>query len=138
MTAGPLHVLVVDDELLIRWALAEMLADTGHVVDEAGDAASARRAVADPHRRPDVVLLDYRLPDSNNLELLAAIRRDVPEAAVILMTAFGTPDVVQGALGLGAYRILAKPFELRDVAALVSEAHAASRPPAGGSWGIAR
>jgi DNA-binding NtrC family response regulator len=123
----PLRVLVVDDELLIRWSLVEALTERGHVVTEAGDAASARRIVGDAARRPDVVLLDYRLPDSDDLGLLAAIRREAPEAQVILMTAFGTPEVVTGALELGAYRVVGKPFDVDDLTALVSEAHAASR-----------
>ena len=126
-SSQPLHVLVVDDELLIRWSLAETLAGRGHVVTEAADAASARRIVGDATHRPDVVLLDYRLPDSDDLGLLATIRREAPDARVILMTAFGTPEVVQGALDLGAYRVVSKPFEVDDLAALVSEAHASAR-----------
>jgi DNA-binding NtrC family response regulator len=43
------------------------------------------------------------------------------------MTAFGTPEVVTGALELGAYRVVGKPFDVDDLTALVSEAHAASR-----------
>jgi len=122
-----LRVLVVDDELLIRWSLAETLTARGHVVTEAGDAASVRRIIQDATKRPDVVLLDYRLPDSDDLGLLATIRREAPDAQVILMTAFGSPEVVKNALELGAYRVVGKPFEVHDVAALVSEAHAATR-----------
>ena len=61
-----LRVLVVDDEPLIRWSLGETLEQSGHAVVEAGDAESAFRAVSagGPF---DVVLLDYRLPDSNDL-----------------------------------------------------------------------
>jgi len=72
------------------------------------------------------VLLDYRLPDSDDLELLATIRRGAPKAQVILMTAFGTPEVVQGALDLGAYRVVGKPFEVHALADLVTEADNAS------------
>lgn len=119
-----LRVLVVDDEVLIRWSLVETLTERGHVVTEAGDAASAIRAVSDEATRPDVVVLDYRLPDSADLSLLATIRRLAPEAPVILMTAYGTPDVVNGALTLGAYRVVSKPFEIHDLATLVAQAHA--------------
>src|SRR5438552_11226317 len=93
------RVLVVDDELLIRWSLAETLTACGHIVSEAGDAAATRRAIAS--ERPDVVLLDFRLPDSNDLGLLASIRHDAPGTQVILMTAFGTPELAKGALDLG-------------------------------------
>jgi DNA-binding NtrC family response regulator len=119
-------VLVVDDEPLIRWSLSETLEQSGHVVVEVGDGSSAVRSVSagEPF---DVVLLDYRLPDSNNLELLANIRTLAPAAAVIMMTAFGTPEVLAGALALGAYRVIQKPFEVHEVAALVLQAHAAPR-----------
>jgi len=117
------HVLVVDDELLIRWSLREVLADHGYSVTEAADGQSAIRSLTDGDGSPDVVLLDYRLPDSSDLVLLATIRKLAPQAHVILMTAYGTPEVTKGALDLGAYRVVGKPFEVQDVAALVQEAN---------------
>ena len=119
-------MLVVDDEPLIRWSLCETLEQSGHAVAEAGDARSAIQSVS-ADGPFDVVLLDYRLPDSNDLNLLATIRQLAPAAAVIMMTAFGTAEVVAGALGLGAYQVIPKPFEVHDVAALVLQAHAAPR-----------
>lgn len=125
--AETLDVLVVDDEPLIRWSLTETLAEAGHTVTEAGDRESVIRALSERPAPPDVVLLDYRLPDSNDLGLLETIRRMAPQAKVILMTAFGTPEVTSGALELGAYRVVSKPFEVHDLAALVLQAHS-SRP----------
>jgi two-component system response regulator GlrR len=121
------HVLVVDDEPLIRWSLAETLTHRGHIVTEAGDAGETLRVVTRDADRPDVVLLDYRLPDSNDLNLLAAIKRHVPDIPIILMTAFGTPDITAGALALGVYRVVSKPFEVQDLATLVQEAYASLR-----------
>jgi DNA-binding NtrC family response regulator len=123
-----LCVLVVDDEPLIRWSLTETLTEHGHVVTEAADAATARRRVSDPDSRPDVVLLDFRLPDSNDLGLLRAIRRAAPDAAIILMTAYGSPELMGEAMDAGAYCVVTKPFAVDDVARLVSEAHAATEP----------
>lgn len=123
--SAALRVLVVDDEPLIRWSLAQTLEDRGHIVTETEDAASTRAAIAQDF---DVVLLDYRLPDSDNLSLLAAIRDRAPGAQVILMTAFGSPEVVQGALDLGAYRVINKPFDMSAMADLVARAHAESTP----------
>ncbi len=125
MPNSPQRVLVVDDELLIRWSLGEALTAAGYSVIEGRDAAEARSALADRDCRPDLVLLDYRLPDSNDLGLLTAIRREAPTVPVILMTAHGTNDVVKGALDLGAYRVVSKPFEVQDMTALVAEALAA-------------
>ena len=121
-----LRVLVVDDEPLIRWSLVETLTARGHVVTEAGDAAATRRAIANAAECPDVVLLDYRLPDSNDLGLLRAIRHDSPRTQVILMTAHGTPELIEGALELGAYRVVSKPFAVDELADLVVEAHDAA------------
>ena len=117
------RVLVVDDEALIRWSVSETLTERGYEVVETSDANGARLAV-DDDRPFDVVLLDYRLPDSDDLSLLASIRKATPAPQVILMTAFGSPDVVRGALDLGAYRVIDKPFEMQAIADLVAQAHA--------------
>jgi len=118
------RVLVVDDEALIRWSVSETLIDRGYEVVETGDGRSARAAAADAADF-SVVLLDYRLPDSDNLSLLASLRSSLPDAQIILMTAFGSPDVVRGALELGAYRVVSKPFEMDAIADLVAQASAA-------------
>jgi DNA-binding NtrC family response regulator len=120
-----LKVLVVDDEPLMRWSVSETLTDYGYQVVETGDGRGARKAVGDASGEFDVVLLDFRLPDSTDLSLLASIRRMAPHAQVILMTAFGTPEVVRGALDLGAFRVVSKPFEMEAVADLVAQAYAA-------------
>jgi len=118
-----LRVLVVEDEALIRWSIAETLAHEGHTVMEAANAASAVKAMEEADEEIDVVLLDYRLPDSNDLALLANVRRLQPRSAVVMMTAYGTPEVTEGALALGAYRVVGKPFDMRALESLVVEAH---------------
>jgi len=117
-----LRVLVVEDELLIRWSIAETLADAGHTVIEAEDGGTALARLRDASEPIDVVLLDYRLPDSNDLSLLANIRW-LSQSPVILMTAYGTPEVWQGAHDLGVYTVMNKPFEMRDVEDVVVRAH---------------
>jgi DNA-binding NtrC family response regulator len=114
------RVLVVDDEALIRWSLTQTLEDLGFDVQQAstGSDALARIRSADF----DVVLLDFRLPDSNDLNLLMQVRELSPESSVILMTAFSTPEVAQGALAAGALRVVNKPFEMSDMAHYVTEA----------------
>jgi DNA-binding NtrC family response regulator len=116
-----LRVLVVDDEPLIRWSVAETLGQAGHQVTEAGDAAGAIQALsAGP--APDVVLLDFRLPDSNDLTLLANVHRLAPSAAVVMMTALGVSEMISGAEALGASRIVDKPIDMRDLPAIVRAA----------------
>ena len=116
-----LRVLVVEDELLIRWSIAETLAHAGHTVIEAEDGATAVMTLSNDAERIDAVVLDYRLPDSNDLTLLATIRRLSPESAVVMMTAFGPPEVTKGAFNLGAYQVLHKPFEMQDLESLLRE-----------------
>lgn len=123
-----MRVLVVEDEALLRWSLAEILRRQGHTVIEAGSAGDAREAIRSTPAPVDVIFLDYRLPDSNDLRLLEEIRRDVPRSAVVLMTAYATSEVVQGALERGAYCVISKPFDLHDVHALVENARRTIRP----------
>jgi len=124
-----LRVLVVEDELLIRWSIAETLVAAGHTVMEAEDGAGAVQALTTAADAMDAVVLDYRLPDSNDLTLSAAIRRLSPGSAVILMTAFGTPEVATGALHLGAFQVLHKPFDMQTLEPLIRKAIAAKAHP---------
>jgi DNA-binding NtrC family response regulator len=121
-----LTILVVDDEALLRWSLAELLRRGGHTVIEATSAREALDAIT-PSSSIDAILLDYRLPDSADLGLLEQIRRRLPRSPVVLMTAFSTPEVMQAALDLGAYRVLTKPFDMHGIEGLVTEAYGASR-----------
>lgn len=114
-----LRVLVVDDEALLLWSIAETLRRHGHSVVEAASASDVREFLADSQELVDVVLLDYRLPDSNDLRLLEEIRRRLPQSAVILMTAYGSPEVVEGALRLGASDVVGKPFDLHAMELLI-------------------
>jgi DNA-binding NtrC family response regulator len=119
-----LRVLVVEDELLIRWSIAEMLTGAGHSVVQAEDAASAVRELRSGVD-PDVVLLDLRLPDSSDLSLLSNVRQLSPRSAVVLMTAFGTAEVKAEALNLGAAEILSKPFDMHTVEPALLRAYSA-------------
>ena len=115
----PLHVLVVDDEPLIRWSVTETLADLGLDVEQADCAASALQAITTTALPFDVIVLDLRLPDMSDLSLLATIRQLLPDTPIVLMTAFSTPEIVAEARRLGVRAVLNKPFELADLASLV-------------------
>ena len=130
MAAHPrLTVLVVEDETLIRWAIAETLTQRGHTVIEADTARNAVQALGESRLPIDVVLLDFRLPDSRDLGLLSDIRRLQPGSAVVMMTAFGTPEVLREAVARGACRVVGKPFDMNQVESFVLDAyHARSQP----------
>lgn len=119
----PLIVLVVDDEPLIRWAISRTLGSAGYHVVEASDGTSAIEALSQ-YPAPDLVLLDYRLPDSQGLSLLEWIRHVSPRSAVVMMSADLTPDIVEKATALGAYRVMQKPFDMSDIAPVLQNAHA--------------
>ena len=112
-------LLVVDDEELVRWSLRERFRREGYVVMEAGTAASAiEQAMAGV----DLVLLDFRLPDGNGLDVLRRIKEQTPDTPVILMTAFSTVENAVEAMKHGAYHYLYKPFNLDEVAVIVEKA----------------
>ena len=113
------QVLVVDDEPLIRWSVTESLADLGFGVESASDALSALKIVTTSALPFRVIVLDLRLPDMRDLSLLATLRQLMPGTHLILMTAFGAPDIIAAALTLGA-DVLMKPFELDELNRLVS------------------
>jgi DNA-binding NtrC family response regulator len=120
-------VLVVDDEALIRWSLTEGLAGAGFQVLDARDGKEARQQLAAHGPAIDVVVLDVRLPDADGLRLLDGIKRAHPVCQVIILTAYGTPEVADEANRLGAFRMVSKPFNLDELVRLVGQAVASVR-----------
>lgn len=116
----PDSILVVDDEPLILWSVTESLSGLGYAIEDATDAASALKIVTTSPRPFAAVVLDLRLPDMNDLSLLATLRQLLPNTQLILMTAFATPDVLAEARALGA-EVLLKPFELSELNRLILE-----------------
>ena len=117
--ALPLRVLVVDDEPLIRWSVRQALTCRGHSVAEASCGADAVTLLGQAPDRFDVVILDYRLPDSRDLALLDEIRRLAPTSAVVMMTAFAEERVKKEAVDRGALAFLGKPFKVHALVSLV-------------------
>lgn len=113
------QALVADDEALIRWSVAETLAELGMEVRQAADAATTLAAIDAAGEPFDVVVLDLRMPDVDDLSLLTKVRRLLPSATVILMTAFGTPEIISEAQELGVRAVLSKPFELDHLRSLL-------------------
>lgn len=117
------HVLVVDDEELIRWSLMEHLQKKGFRVSEAENGAVALGLIAqDP---PDCLLLDLTMPEVDGLEVLRRLKERQTSLPILVLTADGKVDTAVEATRLGALRYLTKPFELDDVDQAVTEAIAA-------------
>ena len=107
------HVLVVDDEKLIRFTLRESLAEEGYVVHEAADVGEAM-ALCERHRI-DCAILDHRLPDGDGFELMSTIQELQPEVPVILMTAYSSVQKAVEAMRRGAFTYVNKPFETDEM-----------------------
>jgi two-component system, NtrC family, response regulator AtoC len=119
------HVLVVDDDELIRWSLTERLRAEGYEVSEAGTAASAIEAA---ESGVDVVLLDYQLPDGDGIAVLKKIREMNPDAPVIMLTAYQNVSLVVEAMKAGAFDYASKPFDLDDITLRVRRSLETTRP----------
>jgi DNA-binding NtrC family response regulator len=132
-----MRVLVVEDERLMRWSLAEALTDGGHVVTEAEDGAAALRALHSGEPI-DAVVLDYELPDSRSLSLLSKIRQLVPNRPIVLITAHRTPALATDARRVGASEVLLKPFDVYGVGALLQRTSAPCLPAVAAENGHSR
>lgn len=110
-------VLVVDDENLLRWSISRRLAAAGFSVIES---ETGLRVFDLPTTDVDLVLLDYRLPDTSGLEVLRRLRERGFTKSVIMMSAFTTSDVVEQAKRLGAKDVITKPFDIESLLSRVS------------------
>jgi DNA-binding NtrC family response regulator len=124
-------ILVVDDELGIRALLSEILADEGHTIELAENAAQAR--ACRERIRPDLVLLDIWMPDVDGITLLkewgSSAQLTMP---VIMMSGHGTIDTAVEATKFGAMAFLEKPITLQKLLRAVEQglAKPAARAPA--------
>ena len=122
----PHCVLVVDDDLLVRWSLRQALAARGLQVLEAGSGKEALQLAQE--QRFAGAVIDWSLPDTDGLTLLAAIALACPGCRLLLLTAYVSEDLTARALERGAAQVLGKPFEVDDIASRVAlEVHASTR-----------
>jgi DNA-binding NtrC family response regulator len=112
-------ILVVDDEALIRWSLSERLKSEGYEVLEAETGADALEKLPEGI---DLVLLDYKLPDTDGVSVLRKIKEFDQDILVILLTAYASVETAVEAMKLGAYHFANKPFNLDEVVATVERA----------------
>ena len=117
---SPAHIMVVDDEKLIRWSLQERLMRSQYQVTsaESGEEALAQLGTSSP----DVMLLDVRLPGIDGLDVLKRALVLHPELVVVMMSAHGTVDIAVEGMKLGAIDFLVKPFPLTTLDAAVKRA----------------
>jgi len=112
------HILVVDDESMMRATVRMTLERTGYTVSEAGDGEAALALLST--NRIDAVLLDIRMPGLDGPETLSRIRAKDSKIPVIMVTGYGSSDSMQDVMDRGATHYISKPFknkELLDVLA---------------------
>ncbi|MGH2562012.1 MAG: sigma-54-dependent transcriptional regulator [Thermomicrobiales bacterium] len=111
------RILIADDDASIRGVLRDLLQDEGYDIAEAENGPQVLSALQNGAKdRPDLVIMDVRMPEQTGLEVLRAARTDRAEQLpIIIMTAFGTSNVAIEAMQNGAYDYITKPFDLEDV-----------------------
>ena len=115
------RILVVDDEVGIRELLSEILYDEGHTVELAENAAQARAARL--NYRPDLVLLDIWMPDTDGVSLLKEwAAQGLLDMPVIMMSGHATVDTAVEATRIGAIDFLEKPITLQKLLKTISTA----------------
>nr|WP_232832131.1 response regulator transcription factor [Nocardiopsis sp. FIRDI 009] len=115
---SPIRVLVVDDHALFRRGLVSVLEEEDiHVVSEAGDGEEAVRLAIE--HRPDVVLMDVRMPHSSGIDACPRIRESVPHAKFVMLTMSDEESDLFDALKAGATGYLLKEIGVTDIAGVV-------------------
>jgi len=114
------HILLVEDEAVLRELAAENLLDAGYRVVEAGDGTAGLEALRSDIPI-DVLLSDIKLPGMNGYELAEAAKALRPQLKVILMTGYA-PSPLPPALHSVVYQVLQKPFPLESLAVTVAAA----------------
>lgn len=113
-------ILIVDDEINIRFVLSAMLKKEGYAVASAADGLEALQFLKTG--RIDVVVTDLKMPHLDGMGLLNRITEQFPEVPVIIITAYGTVATAVEALKKGALDYITKPFELDDLKHVISKA----------------
>jgi DNA-binding NtrC family response regulator len=110
-------VLIVDDEYLIRYSLQRLLKREGYAAFTAGSGLEALRIFEE--RKPEIVILDIHLPDSNDLSLLKIIKEGSPTVAIIMTTGSPDPQSSVEAMKMGALAYLEKPLDMYSLKTLM-------------------
>jgi signal transduction histidine kinase/DNA-binding NarL/FixJ family response regulator len=123
--AARVRLLIADDHEATRAGVARLVSDSEPTIEVVGQAGSGRQAVVLWRAlRPDVTLMDLRMPDGDGVEAIARIRAEDPDAAIVALTAFDHDDSVTGALRAGARGYLGKDASGADLArAVLAAAH---------------
>ncbi len=121
----PHKILLVDDEPLNLDLLEQELSELGYMIEKAEKGSEALRLITETC--PDLVLLDYQMPEMNGIEVLTEIRKSHDDLPVVIITAHGTIERAVEAIKSGADDFITKPFDPEHLALVVKKALERSR-----------
>ena len=119
-----LKALIIDDDKLIRWSLAEIFTQQGDDVDAASTPAEALAFVQKTNYQ--IIFADFELEETNTLDLLFSIQRKQPEAAIVILSALPRTQIEPKLQELEILHILDKPFEpelIRSILQMIRDKH---------------
>ncbi|GGK25981.1 sporulation initiation phosphotransferase F [Caldalkalibacillus thermarum] len=112
-------ILIVDDQYGIRMLLSEVFQSEGYLTFEAANGQQALEITR--KERPNLVLLDMKIPGMNGLDILKHLKEYDSTIQVIMMTAYGELDMIKEAMQLGVLTHFAKPFDINELRKKVGE-----------------
>ena len=113
------HILVVDDDEIVREAISSLLSDEGYTVLSAKDGIDAITILRVEDM--DLVITDLRMPGADGNEVLKYAVKNDPDIVVVILTAYGTLDTALNSIKDGAYDYLTKPFKIQEIILLVEK-----------------
>jgi len=119
--------LVADDHEVIRTGLASLLA--GSDIEIVAEAATGKQTISKAEKvKPDVILLDIRMPDGDGLSILEKLRAKVPNSKVVMLSTYDNPTYIARAVALGACDYVLKGSSREDLIATIEAAAAGESP----------
>jgi len=129
-----ISVLVCDDHEVIRTGLTSLLAGTG--IEIVADAATGKEAIKKAQKiKPDVILLDIRMPDEDGLATLEKLRAKVPGSRVVMLSTYDNPTYIARAVTLGACNYVLKGSPREAIVATITDAASGDSPSRDGELG---
>jgi DNA-binding NarL/FixJ family response regulator len=126
-----IKILVCDDHQVIRTGLASLFAGTE--IEIVGEADNGKEALKQAQRlKPDVILLDIRMPDGDGLSTLEKLRAKVPESKVVMLSTYDNPTYIARAVALGASDYVLKGASRDDIIATIVGTFKGEGPSRGG------
>ena len=127
MSSRQVQILIADDEEGIRFVLERLLEDMDCCVSCAEDGTQAMDLIRSgppglPDELFDLAILDIKMPGATGIEVLEFALKKYPELIVLMVTAFGTPELARDAMKKGAYDYFTKPFDVGDMRQVIQRA----------------